>query len=214
MLFLKGLLLGFAIAAPVGPIGILCIRKTLHYGRLSGFFTGLGAAAADTIYGAIAITGLTALSSFLLTYKHLLQLAGGIFLAYLALSILRAKTPTQPPITTHKTLLTDFGTTFLLTLTNPMTILSFVIIFAGIGFTEYHPAHTSLFILGVFLGSALWWLILSEGVFFLRTKISPHTILWINRSAAILLLAFSAWFLIAALVETEEAHRHKVHERI
>ncbi len=199
MLF-KGLILGFAIAAPVGPIGILCIRKTLQYGRLSGFFTGLGAAVADTIYGAIAIFGLTIISDFLISYQQLLQLIGGIFLAYLAFKIFLSKPTHIQSTVTHKTLLTDFFTTFLLTLTNPMTILSFVMIFAGFKITYDDKDQALIFILGVLIGSSCWWFLLSEGVSLIRKKISSTTIQWINRGAALLLFGFSLWFLISALI--------------
>ncbi len=198
-LFIKGLLLGIAIAAPVGPIGILCIRKTVQFGRLSGFFTGLGAAVADTFYGALAIFGLSAVSRFFVSYEHVLQFLGGLFLAYLAIKIFRSKPLRGPQAVTHKTLIKDFLTTFILTLTNPMTILSFVAIFAGLGISNKNTLQNALFILGVFLGSTTWWLILSEGVTLFKKRMSPHVILWINRSAGLLLIAFSLYFLGIAI---------------
>jgi threonine/homoserine/homoserine lactone efflux protein len=199
-LFTKGLLLGFAIAAPVGPIGILCIRKTIQFGRLSGFFTGLGAAVADTFYGALAIFGLGVISEFLVSFQQILQLLGGLFLAYLGIKIFRSKPSTAVHAVTHITLIKDFLTTFILTLTNPMTILSFIVIFAGFGITHENTPQGILFILGVFIGSTVWWIILSEGVTFFRKKISPRTVLWINRIAGLLLLSFSLYFLTNALI--------------
>jgi threonine/homoserine/homoserine lactone efflux protein len=199
-LFIKGLLLGFAIAVPVGPIGVLCIRKSIQFGRLSGFFTGLGAAAADTFYGALAIFGLSLISNFLVSFQQIFQLIGGLILAYMGIKIYRSKQPEGKQKVTHITLLKDFLTTFILTLTNPMTILTFVMIFAGFGITSNNRIQGSFFILGVFLGSALWWLILSEGIAFFRKKFTPRSIIWINRGAGLMLLGFSAWFLINALI--------------
>jgi len=199
LLFLfKGAVLGFAIAAPVGPIGVLCIRKTVQFGRLSGFFSGLGAAVADAIYAIIAAFGLTFVSDLLIVGQFWLRLVGGAFLIYLGLRTCFAH-PHEPLGTqaSHKTLLADFVSTFLLTLTNPLTILSFLAVFAGLGLTEFSGGYGSAacLVLGVLLGSALWWLILSEGVALFRKKISQKAMGWINRIAGILIMAFGllAW---------------------
>src|SRR5262245_29758963 len=119
--FIKGIILGFSIAAPVGPIGILCVRKTLQFGRLSGFFSGLGAAAADTVYGIIAAFGLTFISNLLLAGQFWLRLLGGLFLIYLGLKTFLSKPPKPENALSHKTLVGDFVSTFFLTMTNPMT---------------------------------------------------------------------------------------------
>lgn len=198
--FIKGLILGFAIAVPVGPIGILCIRKTLQFGRWSGFFTGLGAAVADTVYGALAIFGLGLVTEFFTHFQHGLQLFGGLFLAYLGIKIFRSSPSMQTQPVTHKTLAKDFLTTFVLTLTNPMTILSFVVIFAGFGISKDNFSQGITFILGVFIGSTLWWLLLSEGITFFRKKVTPRALQWINRGAGVMLLGFSLWFLWSASV--------------
>ena len=170
--------------------------------RLSGFFTGLGAAAADTFYGALAIFGLSIISGFLVSFQLIFQFIGGLILAYMGIKIYRSKQIEGTQKVTHITLLKDFLTTFILTLTNPMTILTFVMIFAGFGITSDNPIQGSFFILGVFLGSAIWWLILSEGIAFFRKKFTPRSIIWINRGAGLMLLGFSAWFLINGLLDT------------
>ena len=195
---LKGVILGFAIAAPVGPIGVLCIRKTVQYGRLSGFCSGFGAAVADSIYAVIAAFGLTFVSDFLIQGQFWLRLLGGAFLIYLGLRTFFA-TPQETPAAhgSHKTLLTDFFSTFLLTLTNPLTILSFLAVFAGLGLTEFSGSYinAACLVLGVLFGSTLWWLILSEGVALFRKKVSQQVMGWINRIAGILIMAFGllAW---------------------
>ncbi len=198
--FVKGLILGFSIAAPVGPIGILCIRRTLHYGRFSGFVSGLGAAAADTIYAVIAAFGLTFVSNFLTAGQFWFRLLGGVFLLYLGWKTFRAKTSTRAKDVSHTTLVNDFLSTFFLTMTNPMTILSFLAIFAGLGLSSMHGNYfeASLLILGVFLGSAIWWLILSEGVTLFRRKVSEKVMLWINRTAGVLIAGFGVLALLSS----------------
>ncbi len=184
--FLKGLILGFSIAAPVGPIGLLCIRRTIQYGRLSGFFSGLGAAAADAVYGVVAAFGLNLLSDLLIAGRLWLHLIGGFFLLYLGFRTFFAKTGdiTKGSVS-HKTLLADFFSTFFLTFTNPLTILSFVAVFAALGLTEQRGVYwnTILLISGIFFGSAIWWLLLSEGITLFRKKISQNMMIWVNRFA-------------------------------
>lgn len=196
--FLKGLILGFSIAAPVGPIGVLCIRKTLQFGRLSGLFSGLGAAAADAIYAVIAAFGLTFISNFLIAGQFWFRLIGGMFLLYLGWKTFFAQPYSQTQKISHTTLLNDFISTFFLTLTNPMTILSFLAVFAGLGLSNVEGDYlqASLLVLGVFLGSAMWWLILSEGVTLFRKKVSNKVMVWVNCIAGVIIFAFG----IGALV--------------
>ena len=197
-LFFKGIILGFSIAAPVGPIGILCIRKTLQFGRFSGFFSGLGAAVADALYAVIAAFGLTIISDLLMAGQFWLRLVGGGFLLYLGWKTFFAKIHNKPPEISHTTLLNDFISTFFLTITNPMTILAFLAIFAGVGLSTIEKSNweAAALVLGVFLGSAAWWLLLSEGVTLFRKQVSENVMLWINRGAGIMIAAFG----IAALV--------------
>lgn len=196
----KGILLGFAIAAPVGPIGILCIRRTLQYGRLSGLVSGLGAAVADTIYGLIAALGLTFVSDFLFEHQFWLRLFGGLFLIYLGWKTYHSKPNEQFQTVSHQTLFTDFVSTFFLTLTNPLTLVSYLAIFAGLGIADLHGQHLNsiYLVLGIFLGSACWWFILSEGITIFREKISLRLMVWINRMAGILIAGFgvAAWISI------------------
>lgn len=196
-LFIKGYILGFAVAAPVGPIGLLCIRRTVQFGRLSGLFSGLGAALADTIYGFIAAFGITLISDFLLAEQKWLRLFGGAFLIFLGFRTFMAKHVTEQAVT-HKTLLSDFVSTFILTLTNPLTILAYVAIFAGLGIAEKHFLHALWLVGGVFLGSVTWWLILSEGVTLFRKRVTNEVMVWINRVAGILIAVFGllAWLSI------------------
>ena len=199
-ILLKGLILGFSIAAPVGPIGVLCIRRTLTDGRATGLVSGLGAASADALYGCIAGFGLTLLSDFLVSQQFWLRLVGGLFLFYLGIKTLLAR-PTQESASTQGTgLLGAYTSTLFLTLTNPMTILSFAAIFAGLGVasTDGDYASAALLVLGVFLGSALWWLLLSGGVSLFRARFNLSALTWANRLSGAVILAFG----VAAFAST------------
>ena len=190
--FLKGLIMGFSIAAPVGPIGILCIRRTLAGGRVSGFVTGLGAATADALYGCIAGFGLTFISSFLIHQQGWFRMVGGLFLCYLGLKTLLAKPAEQSASVKGDGLLGHYVSTFFLTLTNPMTILAFAAIFAGLGVGSGGGNYASAGVLvsGVFLGSTLWWVILSSGVGLFRKRFSLQALRWVNRISGIIVLGF------------------------
>ena len=188
---LKGIAIGFSIAAPVGPIGVLCIRRSLAEGLLTGLFTGLGAATADAAYSFVAAFGLTAVSIFLLDKQLWLSLFGGIFLCYLGITIFRSLPPNDPASISGGSRLAAYASTFLLTLSNPTTILSFIAIFAGFGLGAYASyAAASAMVLGVFLGSALWWIILSGSVGLLRSRFSQTWMRWVNRISGTMILAF------------------------
>ena len=194
---LKGIILGFSIAAPVGPIGVLCIRRTLQFGRFSGLFSGLGAAAADVIYACIAAFGLTFISNILVAGQFWLRLIGGGFLLYLGWKTFFAKVNNRTKEVAHTSLAGDFISTFFLTITNPMTVLSFLAVFAGLGLSSMESTYLEAFslVFGVFLGSSAWWLLLSEGVTIFRKKVSEKVMLWINRFAGMIIIVFG----IAAL---------------
>lgn len=207
-LLFRGLILGFSIAAPVGPIGLLCIRRTLVTGRLSGLASGLGAATADAIYGCIAGFGLTFISNFLVTQQLWLRLIGGVFLCYLGLRTLRpAVQPRQVTAVTMPAqgqgLMGAYASTLFLTLTNPMTILSFAAIFAGLGLANTGGDYLSagVLVLGVFSGSALWWLLLSGGVSIFRERINAHGLQWVNWISGVIIIGFGVFALGSVLVK-------------
>lgn len=191
-IFLRGLLIGFSIAAPVGPIGVLCIRRTLSDGRLNGFLSGMGAASADMFYGAVAAFGLTAIQDMLLGQSNWLRIIGGIFLLYLGVKTFLAKPSKQAAKAMRNGLFGAYLSTFFLTITNPLTILSFIGIFAALrlGAADGNYSTASLMVLGVFLGSATWWLTLSTGVSLLREKFTPALLTWVNRLAGGIILVF------------------------
>ncbi|HEX2620980.1 MAG TPA: LysE family translocator [Phototrophicaceae bacterium] len=200
ILLVKGLILGFSIAAPVGPIGVLCIRRTLANGRLAGFASGMGAATADATYGFIAAFGLTFLSDLLISQQTLLRIVGGLFLLYLGIKTLLS-IPAEDAAkveTTRSGLPGMYLSTFGLTLTNPMTILSFLAIFAGAGIasTAGDYGSAALLVLGVFMGSAAWWLLLSGGVSLLRQRFNTRVMLWVNRLSGVIILLFALRILL------------------
>ena len=190
--FFRGLIIGFSIAAPVGPIGVLCIRRTLAEGRLAGFLSGMGAASADMFYGAVAAFGLTAVQNLLIVQSNWLRIVGGIFLLYLGVKTFISKPSNEATKSTRGGLFGAYLTTFFLTITNPITILSFLAIFAGLrlGETNGNYLSASVMVLGVFLGSAAWWLMLSTGVSLLREKFTPALLTWVNRLAGVIILTF------------------------
>ncbi|HKP51723.1 MAG TPA: LysE family transporter [Chloroflexia bacterium] len=189
---LKGLILGFSIAAPVGPIGVLCIRRTLASGFPSGILSGLGAATADAFYGGVAAFGLTFVSTFLVGGQIWLRVVGGLFLLYLGLRIFLSPPPEKPASASTRGLAGAFASTFFLTLTNPATIISFAAVFAGFGLgaSGGSTADASLLVVGVFAGSALWWLLLASGVTLLRSRLDYRRMGWINKLSGAIIIVF------------------------
>lgn len=192
-IFLQGLLLGFSIAAPVGPIGVLCIRRTLVDGRLAGFLSGLGAATADMLYGAVAAFGLTAVMNLLVNAQPWLRAVGGLFLLYLGIRTFFAKPAPESAPARSTGLFSAYASTFLLTVTNPMTILAFLGIFSAIlpsnGTTD--AASSASLVLGVFLGSAFWWLALNGLVGLFRERFTPVWMQWVNRVSGVVITVFA-----------------------
>jgi threonine/homoserine/homoserine lactone efflux protein len=192
-LLLRGLALGFSIAAPVGPIGVLCIRRSLADGQRVGFASGLGAATADAVYGSIAGFGLTLVSDFLIHQQHWLRLVGGVFLVALGIrTVLSNPATVEARTAPGRSLAQAYGSTFALTLTNPITILSFAAMFAGLGLgaTDRRWGSAAQLVLGVFLGSALWWLLLSSAASLLRSRLGDRALLWVNRLSGAVIAGF------------------------
>ncbi len=189
-LLLKGLAIGFSIAAPVGPIGILCIQRTLSLGRLAGFVSGLGAATADTVYGLLAALGMSFLTDLLIDHQAWLRLLGGLFLIGLGVRLCLKKPPAgdrgeEPAARAGYVAL--YSTTFLLTISNPMTILAFSAVITGFGVVE---GQALFLVLGIFAGSALWWVVLAGLAGLVRGRINRPVMLWVNRLAGTAIVGF------------------------
>jgi threonine/homoserine/homoserine lactone efflux protein len=199
-LFIRGILVGVAIAVPVGPIGVLCVRRTILRGPISGLTSGLGAAIADTLFGCIAAFGLTAVSDALIQHQAWLKLGGGAFLCAIGLRSFTTDPKPPPRSPGDHNLVRDFMSTFLLTLTNPVTILALAAIFAALGVLDasLDAVHTFTLVAGVFIGSAAWWLLLSAITLPIRGRLDPNHLEWVAHVAGILLLA-SGLYVLASL---------------
>jgi threonine/homoserine/homoserine lactone efflux protein len=193
-LLLKGMLVGFLIAAPVGPINVLCVRRTLVHGRWAGLASGIGAAVADTIYGAIAVLGLSLITGVMLAERFWIGIAGAALLAVLGVRTLLAGPPHMAPAKDPTSLLGDLTSTFVLTLTNPITVISFLGIFAAFGIEgdDTFAVDDGMLLLGVFLGSLVWWVTLTGLVGVFHGRFSNAGLLWANRAAGIIILLFAA----------------------
>ena len=190
--FFKGLIIGLSIAAPVGPIGILCINRTLSSGRMVGLLTGLGAATADAFYGSIAAFGLTFISVFLVQQQIWFRLIGGIFLCFLGARTIFSQSKDNSIQVNPTNMWNAYGSTFFLTLTNPVTILAFIAIFSALGLVSLSGSYSSagFTVLGVFMGSACWWFILSSVTNLFRDRIKPSGLIWVNRLSGLVLIGF------------------------
>lgn len=194
-LLLQGVAVGFSIAAPVGAIGLLCIQNTLSGGIRLGLATGLGAATADMMYGILVALGMRTLSTYLLAYKTILTVFGSLFLCYLGIKKFFAKPTLQAANITKGNIVKTYIVTFLLTLTNPATILDFMALFTGLNIDAPGHFQALYFVAGVFLGSAIWWLLLCFSVSLLRKKLSTQLLQWINYIAGTVILGFGLWML-------------------
>jgi threonine/homoserine/homoserine lactone efflux protein len=197
----RGILLGIVIAAPVGPIGLLCIRRTLEGGVVMGFATGLGAALADGLFGAIAAFGVQAMTDWLAGHQTTFRLVGGVVMLIIAFKSFTAEPHPREIKRDIRTALGGFAVGLGLTLTNPVTIFAFVAIFAGFGLGGELSGNREAMtlVLGVFLGSALWFLTLSSGVAMVRHMISDNVFRLINRGAAVLLAVFGVYALASGV---------------
>lgn len=206
-LLLHGFGLGFAIAAPVGPVGILVIRRTLSGGQRIGLVSGLGAATAYAFYGSVAAFGLTFISSILISESTWIRLIGGALLCYLGLTLLISRPASAAASAEEQGLVAAYASVASLTLTNPATILSFAAAFAAFGLTNTHGNYlaASLLLLGVFLGSAFWWALLTTLVGLLRSRLNARRLLWVNRASGAILTTFDLVSVGSALASVRRA---------
>ena len=207
-ILLKGLAVGVAVAAPVGPIGLLCIRRTLDRGWATGVASGLGVAAADATYGLMVAAGLSA-TGLLLAHAGGMQLAGGLLIAGLGLRALGAgRMGTSDGGAPGRTArdgtgggaLAAFASAYALTLTNPTTILAFAGLVAGLGAAAAaQPGAVYVLVAGVFAGSLLWWIFLASATALARTRITPRATRWLDIGSGAVLLAWGLWIVASAL---------------
>lgn len=192
LIFFKGLLIGIGLSAPLGPIGLVCIRRSLTQGFWYGFFTGLGAASADILYGIIAVFSLTVTSSIIMEYNTLLRSIAGIFLCYLGIYIFKSKISKKSNLGWAHGVIASAISSFFLTLSNPLTLLGFALSFAAL---NIHPQTTnvmegSMLLSGVYIGALGWWTLISFVAHSLRTKITMDFVQKINAICGVIILAF------------------------
>src|SRR5262245_11255803 len=206
-LFVKGLVVGFCLAAPVGPIAALCVQRTIAKGWLSGAVSGLGAATADAFYGAVAAFGATYISEFLINERSWLQRIGGVILILMGLKLFFVRPKQREEAVNGKGLAGDFLSTFMLTLTNPMTFIAFAAVFTtmGIGVVRGRPILTIELVGGVFLGSALWWIILCGGAHALRRHFDFKKLVTINRATGVFVIAVGVVYVVLQGTRAESA---------
>jgi threonine/homoserine/homoserine lactone efflux protein len=197
----KGIVVGIVIALPVGPVGVLCVRRTLFEGPSFGFISGLGAATADTVFGIIAGFGLTIVRDFMLRFQDWFGAAGGLYLLYVGIQALVAADEAKAEPMEGEALFAAYASTFGLTITNPITILAFAAIFAVVGVSHAGGfLDTGVLIAGVFLGSLLWWLGLSFGIAWLHRVTGRIRLAWINRLSGVILAASGIGLVTAAVL--------------
>jgi threonine/homoserine/homoserine lactone efflux protein len=198
-LIIQGVLIGFVVAVPVGPLGLLCINRALAMGALCGLLSGLGVASADALAASIAALGISFISSFFTEHQTVLRLAGGVFLCYVGWQIYRTKPKLAPAPSDVNGLLNAYATTFFLTISNPVTILSFIAIYAGWHVPSLHGRYfaAALLTLGVFIGSALWWVGLFVGMTVFRDKFSLDALSWVHRVSGVLIVSFGIAVLLS-----------------
>ena len=206
-LLLKGLIVGFCLAAPVGPIAALCVQRTISKNLTAGLVSGLGAAAADAFYGAVAAFGATIISEFLIAERSWMQRVGGVILIFMGLRLFLAKPVEEKTETNGKGLAGDFLSTFLLTLTNPMTFVAFAAVFTtmGIGAVRGHSILTAELVGGVFAGSALWWLILVGASWLVRNHFDFRKLTTINRATGVFVILVGIVYLFILHPKADEA---------
>ncbi len=216
-LFIKGIVIGLVIAAPVGPIGFLCISRTLEYGTVIGLATALGAASADAVYGAVAAFGLMQVAEMLSDHDVALRVVGGLVLCLIGLRSLVLAERRQQEFAAREakadgSLVTgpqsrrsvpgNYGSSLLLTLANPATILGFLAFFAAVGWArdlETHSAAT-IMVVGVFLGSAVWWLGLAVATAVLSSHMGTDQRVWVQRLSGAVIIGFGLFALLSVLV--------------
>jgi len=199
---LRGAAAGIAISAPVGPVNVLCVSRTLTKGWFSGLVSSLGAAAADTFYGSIAGFSISFVIRFLIREQSKLRFFGGILLMLIGVWYFFRRPESLSKQTEGEASHSDFVTTFLLNLTNPTTVLSFLAVLAVLGLSEKRPVPLTLLLIGgIFAGSMIWWLILIGLTNSFRGKFDDRAMFWMNRIGGIAIGCFGFAMLCLGVAE-------------
>lgn len=199
LFFFKGVAAGFVVAAPVGPVAVLCIRRTIANGLVSGYATGLGAAVADMLYGMVAALGVSFIADFLSDNGVAFRLVGGIVLVVMAVRMALSRAQSAEDRGTHN-LIGDFVSALVVTGTNPITLIAFGVVFTTIGVASAGQSfeRAEALILGVLVGAMGWWLSLVWLTALLRRSVGDFPILWVNRISAAIVMGCGVLVLIGA----------------
>ena len=195
VIFLKSILVGLGIAVPMGPVGVLCVRRTLTHGPLLGLTSGLGAAFADCLYGAVAAFGLAAVENWIVDHGEWFRLLGGLFLIVLGFWNMAKGPNERRGYEGSSNLLWAFCSTFALTLANPVTLLAFAAIFAALGLagSVTSSLDATVLVSGVFVGASVWWIGLAGVVLALRRHVTPSWMKRIHYGSAMIVIAFGCY---------------------
>ncbi len=215
-IFIKGLIIGFALAAPVGPVAAVCVQKTMNRGLRAGLVSGLGSASADLFYGTAAAFGASFITEFFLEHGNWLQQVGGVILVLLGIRLFLARPRAEQPTARGHGLTGHFLTTFLLTFTNPMTFLAFTAILAtmGLGAARGHSFLTAELIAGLSAGALIWWTLLVITVHAFRKHFSYEKLIWVNRIAGIFVVGVGVLYIFVLRSSSVEPRIERTLKRI
>ncbi|MES2503385.1 MAG: LysE family transporter [Myxococcota bacterium] len=201
LFLLKAFAVGLVLAVPVGPMALLCIQRTLHFGFLTGLITGIGIATADSLYGLVGILGLSVVSDFLLQHQTVFRIGGGLFLGFLGMKIFHEAKRMRKAggLPEHKGYIRALISSFFLTLSNPMTVLAYVAVMAGMQISAADFRHPWVFVAPVFLGSFSWWLFLASMAILLKKRLRDEHMHMVGMISGVLLMLFSVIVIISAL---------------
>jgi threonine/homoserine/homoserine lactone efflux protein len=194
LLLVKGAIVGFLASIPLGPVGVLCIQRTINKGKTSGLYSGLGAAVVDMLYAVVAVLGLSFIIKFIEEQAIYFQFMGGIVLFILGIRIFYTNPVHQ--IRKHRrkksNLIEDFFSVVVLTLSNPLAVFLFIAAFAGMGIVTANKTwfDSGLLIVGVFLGATFWWFLLTRTVNAFRKKFRLKQLWWVNKIAGAVIVLF------------------------
>ena len=200
-LLIQGMIVGLTLAVPIGPISLVCIHRTVANGRLHGIFSGLGVATSDSFYAAVAFLGLTAVSGLIIGHQMVFRLVAGIALVLVGIQVFRSIPTAIRNDANPESYVRDYLSLLAIAAANPLTIIFFITILPGFGVVAHGTTLIAAvpFVAGVFLGSAIWWIILCGSLGSVRSRLSVDNLKWINQISGILITCFGAGMLALLL---------------
>ena len=201
-LFIQGIIIGLTLAAPVGPLALICIQRTVTEGRLHGIFSGIGVATADSFYAAVTFLGLTVISGLIIAQQYLFRFLAGVVLILIGIRVFLSIPSAISAKTEHETYLKDYLSMVALAIANPLTLVFFLVILPGYGVVIHGTSFLSAaeFVAGVFFGSTVWWVVLCGSIGSVRSRISAENLGRINRVSGLLISCFGAGVLILLVI--------------